>query len=134
MFQPELIHESLLDALRDAIKAIGGSKVAGQLLRPTKSISDAQNWCNDCLNPDRRDKFDLDDVITILRKSREAGFHGAMSFIATECGYAAQPVEPADENARLQREFIAAVKQQQELVRRMERLNSSSAPPMRAVS
>lgn len=29
MFQPELIHESMLDALRDAVRALGGAKAVG---------------------------------------------------------------------------------------------------------
>lgn len=132
MFQPELIHESAIDALRDAVKALGGAKVVGHLLRPTKTLDDAKNWCNDCLNPDRREKFDLDDVIAILRRSREAGFHGAMAYIAMECGYTAPtPVEPADENAKLQRAFIAAVEEQKKILAKFERLNAS--PALRAV-
>lgn len=134
MFQPELIHESSQDALRDAVKALGGAKTVGHMLRPTVPIDQAKNWCNDCLSPERRAKFDLDDVITILRKAREAGFHGAMAYIACECGYTTPtPAEPEEENAKLQRQFIAAVEEQRKILARMERMNTIAPATLRQV-
>lgn len=47
----------------------------------------------------------------ILRMGHQAGCHAGMVFIARELGYADPvPVEPEDEVARLQRDFIEASK------------------------
>lgn len=128
-FQPQLIHESIVDALRDAVRAIGGSKKVGGLLWPAKALDDAKNRVNDCLNPARPDKFSPEEVLFILREARAAGFHGAMDLIATDCGYMRpEPVAPTDELAQLQREYIAAVKQLQVLTQRMERVSQPHGP------
>ncbi len=128
-FQPQLIHESIVDALRDAVRAIGGSKKVGGLLWPAKTLEDAKNRVNDCLNPARADKFAPEEVLFILREARAVGFHSAMDFIAAECGYTRpEPVAPTDELAQLQREYITAVKQLQVLTQRMERVVQPSGP------
>lgn len=131
-FQPELIHESIEDALRDAVRAAGGSKKIGSMLWPAKPLKEAENQVNDCINPMRRDKFSLAELLFILRSAREVGYHGAMTFIAAECGYQAEPVEPQDEQAKLQREFIESVKAQGKILARLERLSPS--PTIKAVA
>src|SRR6478609_8377608 len=126
-FQPDLIHETIHDALRDAVRALGGSKRAGPLLWPTKTVKDAENRLNDCLNPDREQKFALSELIFLLRMAREVGYHGAMQFIASECGYRhPEPLEPHDEQAALQREYIETVKLQARIAARLERLSFPS--------
>lgn len=63
----------------------------------------------------------------IMRKAREAGYHGAMQYLAVECGYSSpHPLDPADERAELQRLFAESVKQQRILADRMERLLPAS--------
>jgi hypothetical protein len=47
-----------------------------------------------------------------------------MAYISRECGYAdPQPVEPEDEAAELQRQFIQAQQQMTQMLKRMEKLN-----------
>lgn len=133
-FQPELIHESIEDALRDAVRAAGGSKKIGSMLWPAKPLKEAENQVNDCINPMRRDKFSLAELLFILRAAREAGYHGAMSFIAQECGYRSEPVEPQDEQARLMRDFIEATKMQQKIAARLERLAVPAQSAVRSVA
>jgi hypothetical protein len=128
-FQPQLIHESLLEALHDAVRAIGGTKKVGALLWPAKTIDEAKQRLNDCLNPHRAEKLSPEEVLYLLRTAREVGYHGAMDFIAAECGYTRpEPVAPSDELAQLQREFIATVKTQQALVARIERITQPVGP------
>jgi hypothetical protein len=55
---------------------------------------------------------------------RERGCHVGMTFLASECGYAPpQPIEPEDERAQLQREYIDAVKLLSVLSMRLERVD-----------
>lgn len=121
--QYELIHETLNEAMTDAVRALGGSKKVGILLWPAKPIDEAKNRLNDCLNPARPEKLSLSEILWILRAAREAGYHGAMAFIAQECGYRIpEPVEPADEQAHLMRDYIESVRAQQKIAARLERI------------
>ena len=122
MNQQSLFHETLTEALQDCIRAFGGAKAVGHAMRPEKSIDDARRWLLDTLNPDRAEKLAPDQVLWILKESRKVGCHAAMAYIARECGYAdPQPIEPEDERATLQREYIAAVKTLSAIQTRLER-------------
>lgn len=122
MNQQSLFHETLTEALQDCIRALGGAKAVGHAMRPEKSIDDARRWLLDTLNPDRAEKLAPDQVLWILKESRKVGCHAAMAYIARECGYAEpQPIEPEDERATLQREYIAAVKTLSAIQTRLER-------------
>lgn len=121
--QDPLFCESINEALREAVKALGGAKKVGEKLKPEKLADEAGRWLSDCLNPDRREKLDPEQVMWILREARKVGCHTAMHFICDDTGYAkATPIEPEDEKARLQREFIEATKQQTRNVERLEQL------------
>lgn len=124
------IYEDDLEAVRDAVRALGGTKVVGSALRPELAVDHAAAWLKDCLNPDRREKLSLRRVIKIMRLAHDAGYHGPAQFLAHEMGYAAQPVEPADEVAALQRAFIDSVQAQRAIADRIERLTRS---PLAAV-
>ena len=45
--QYELIHETLNEAMTDAVRALGGSKKVGALLWPAKPVDEAKNRLND---------------------------------------------------------------------------------------
>ena len=131
MIQEPLFHEDVLDALRAIVERVPGTyKAVGVRLRPTKSADAAGRWLADCLNPLRQERVDPHDVLALLKIGREIEYHGAMQFIASECGYRADPVDPQDEHEKLQREFIEAVRESQKIVARLERL---SAPALKAV-
>lgn len=68
--QQVLFHESLNDALREVVQTLGGTKKVGVLMRPEKSADEAARWISDCLNPDRREKFDPEQVLWLLREGR----------------------------------------------------------------
>jgi hypothetical protein len=109
--QPALFHEDVNDALRGAVKACGGTKAVAARLWPEKPISEAQSYLNDCLNPSRPAKLSPEHVLYLLKWAREQNFHGAIHFVCMEAGYEPpKPVEPEDEYARLQREYVNAVK------------------------
>lgn len=125
--QPSLFHESINDALREVVLSLGGTKKVGALMRPQKMIDEAGRWVSDCLNPDRREKFDPEEIMFLLREARKIGCHTAVNHICNDAGYSnPMPVEPEDEKARLMREFIEATKQQTRNVDRLAALGARS--------
>lgn len=109
--QGALFHESITDALREVVSVAGGAKKIGSLLWPELPIDQAAGKVRDCLNSDRRERFNPEQVLLLARIGREAGCHAVMIYMSRECGYAEpSPVEPEDEKARLQREYIEATK------------------------
>lgn len=108
--QPELFHESIEDALREVIQVSGGPKVVACQLWPDKAPDAAHRTLLACLNEDRQERFSPGQLAQLLRIGRSKGCHTAMNFLASDCGYShPQPIEPEDERARLQREYIEAV-------------------------
>jgi hypothetical protein len=101
--------EDANEALREAVRALGGNKKVGALLRPELPLEQATNWLRDCLNPDRREKLSPEQAFLLLRLAREAGYHAAMTFIAGQIGYEARPVDVTERVAELQRSFVEAV-------------------------
>lgn len=127
--QLALVHESLADALREVVQALGGSKRVGQMLRPAKTADEGARWVLDCLNADRREHFSPEDVLLLLREGRRVGAHAGMTFMARDAGYAPPtPLDPADEAAQLQRAFIESVQSQQRMVERLATLGVVPMP------
>jgi hypothetical protein len=128
MDQPRLIVESIWEALTDTVRALGGARVVGKMLRPQKDVEAAQRWLLDALNPNREQTLSPEDVMLILRAAREKNVHIAMSFINSDAGYEApRTVDPEDEEQALEREFIDSAKRMEGLVRRIERIREARA-------
>lgn len=122
MSQDALFYESLADALRAVVQALGGTKAAGCRLWPEKTPESAHRTLLDCLNEARPEKLSPEQVLYLLAAGRQVGCHAAMNYLAREAGYSDPlPIEPEDERARLQREFIEAQKAMQALAGRMQR-------------
>lgn len=123
MDQEALFYETSNDALDACVKACGGAKVVACRLWPDKTPDAAHRLLLACLNESRAEKLNPDQVIFVLKIARERGFHGGMNYFTREAGYEdPKPMEPEDERARLQREFIEAQKSMQRLADRMERV------------
>lgn len=128
-----LIHESINDALHEVVQATGGAKKVGAMLWPELPIDQAAGRVRDCLNHDRREKFSPEQVVLIGRMGREVGCHAVATYFARECGYAdPTPIEPEDEIARLQREFVEATKALGAMAARIEAVQTHS--PVRRVA
>lgn len=134
MEQASLFHESIHEALRATIAALGGSKAVASMLWPEKPVDEATRHLLDCLNPERAARLDPDHLLLLLKLARSKGCHIAMSWIAGDVGYTVQPVEPEDEDAELQRQFVTAVEHVDELVRRMERIRGVKPAPLAVVA
>jgi hypothetical protein len=85
--------ESVNDALRAIVVALGGYKKVGALLRVELPMAQAEAWVRHCLDESRREKFSPEQVMVLLREARKVGFHAGMDFIASDVGYKAQPVD-----------------------------------------
>lgn len=98
-------YETINDALRAAVMALGGFKKVGTLLRPDDVNAD--DWLRHCLKNDRREKLSPEQAMLILREARRLGFHSAMDFVAMDLGYKATPVDASAQRQALM-ETIAA--------------------------
>lgn len=123
--QAALFSEDVHDAVKDVIRALGGTKEVGRKLRPELTADSAGHWLKDCLNPERRHRLDPEQLLWLLRAGRDAGCHSLMNYLADEAGYTRPaPLEPLDEAAELQRQFLRGVQQMDTLVRRFERVSA----------
>jgi hypothetical protein len=125
-------NESLNDALIECVKACGGSKQVAHKLWPEKTMEAAQRHLLNCLNEDKAERLAPDQVLFLLKMAREKGHHGGVHFITAYLGYTQpSPVEPHDEIAELQRQFIEATKG---LSKMAERIQDLQRPNVRAVA
>lgn len=122
------------DALDAVVQALGGYKRVGTLLRPElaeKPVAAAQ-WLRDCLNPDRAERLNPDQVFLLLRLARAEGYHAAKHWMDAELGYEqGRPLKPQDEAADLTRHCADLARELRTSIDRLERL---SQPPLASVS
>ena len=129
--QERLFFEDVNDALREVVKALGGAKKVGPMLWPEKTVEQAQQVLLSCLNTDRKERLTPEQVFLLLKMARQANFHGAKFWIDDELGYEqGKPLNPQDEQSKLQEDFIAAVRESRRLADRLERLTQ---PQLQAV-
>ncbi len=89
-------------------------------------IEPAARWVRDCLNSDRPERFDPEQVLCLLRLAKDQGVHSGKFWLDAELGYEqGRPLSPEDEKAALQREYIETVHAAKDIVDRMERLARS---------
>lgn len=121
MDQEPLFYDDELDALKDAVRILGGSKIVAPLLWPEKKPDIGARCLADALNANRAERLTLAQVMFVMKLARQKGYHGPWRWICGEVGYKADAVDPEDEVARLQREYIASVEAQRRLAERMEK-------------
>lgn len=125
-------NESLNDALIECVKAAGGSKQVAHKLWPEKTIEAAQRHLLNCLNEDKAERLAPDQVLFVLKLAREKGHHGGLIFITSFLGYTTpSPIEPRDEAAELQRQYIEAARGMAKIA---ERIESLSRPHLKGVA
>lgn len=110
--------------LVECVKALGGSKQVAPKLWPEKSPDAAQRLLLDCLNDERPAHLTPEQTLLVLRLARAKGYHAGFAYLAETLGYAPPvPIEPRDEVAELQRQFVAATQAMAALAERMEVLS-----------
>ncbi len=131
---PQLFHEHFEDALREVIATLGGFKVVASKMRPEKTPEAAARWLHDCFNEGKQERLSPDHVMYLLREGRRVSAHAGMNYLLRECGYHdAQPLDPEDERAILQRQFVQSVQQLAVLTERIARTDPQS-PSLRVAS
>lgn len=131
MQQERLFHEDIYEALRTDILALGGFKKVGSMLWPEKLADKAGENLNNCLNRTRPEKLDAEQILLIKREAKKVGSFAALLFEMDDIGMShPTPIEPEDEYAKLQREFIHA---QEEMGRMLKRMESLSDTKLRAI-
>ena len=131
MEQSTLFHEDIYEALRADVQAIGGSKAVGNMFWPEKPVDKAGENLNNCLNTTRNEKLDAEQVMLIIREAKKVTSFCTVTFQNQNTGFAPpQPIEPEDEAAQLQREFINAKNDLGVMLKKMERLH---LPTVKAV-
>ncbi|MCG8434409.1 MAG: hypothetical protein MJA83_10295 [Gammaproteobacteria bacterium] len=124
MEQESLFIEDVYEALRVAVMALGGTKVVGTMLWGDKPADKAGELLANCLNRTRPEKLDPEQFIFLQREAKKVGCHAIPAFTNQDTGYAPPiPIEPEDEKAQLQRDYIAAVKLSQQIAKRMEKFS-----------
>lgn len=125
MKQQPLFCEDWIEALKVDIAALGGAQVVGIALWPKKmDPAKAGEHLRNCLNPDRREKFDQEHVLWIKAEARKIGSFATQTYENELCGFAPPvPIEPKDEAAALMREFTQGVKTLESLAQRIERVD-----------
>lgn len=119
-----MLAESLNDALIEAVKACGGSKVVGMALWPAKGVEAAQRHLLACLNPDRHEKLSPEEALHIERLARDRGFHGVAAFRSMALSYAEPvPIEPQDAADQLRRQILEMGRDLQAQLDKLERLD-----------
>lgn len=128
MNQESLFHEDIYDALRSCIQALGGAKKVGAKMWPELAADKAGNRLNDSLNTQRREHLNPEQVLFILSESRKINCHLGMHYLADRCDYKRpEAIEPEDEMAKLQREYIQMVRQMQKIAGQLQHVSEMSA-------
>jgi hypothetical protein len=121
--QQALWHDTLEDAIRSAVDVLGGPKRVGSTLWPTKRIPEAARLLSHCLDTERPEKLSLGEIELIGAQARQADCHTMATYLMRAWGYGdPQPIEPHDEHAELQRQFMRSVEDQKTIMRRLEQL------------
>lgn len=114
-------------ALIECVRACGGSKQVGPQLWPEKTPDAAQRLLLSSLNEDRPEKLSPEQLALVLRLAKAKGCHAGINALCDALGYShPQPIEPKDEVAELQKQFIAATEAMQTLAARMEILTGNT--------
>ena len=126
--QQVLFHESLNDALREVVQNPRRNQEGRRADAAREERRRGRALDQRLPQPDRREKFDPEQVLWLLREGRKVGCHSGMHFPLLGVRYAAaQPIEPKDELAELQRNFIEASKHLSRMADRIERITGGTA-------
>ena len=100
--QDRLFHEDWRDALKHLVKALGGHEAVGAEIWPHRTRKAASGLLSDCLNPDRPNKLDLEEIEALLRMGRDEGIHCGLQILCDRTSYERpQPTTPKSPKALL---------------------------------
>lgn len=115
--------EDIYDALSAVVNETGGWKTVAAELWPAMKLTSANTRLRNCLTAESGEKLAPHEIVWLLKRGYEQGYHRAMEFLADEIGYERPaPLVKEDEKARLQREFIKSVEIQKQILVQLEKL------------
>lgn len=89
MQQQAMFYETVDEVLVATVQAIGGYKAVGAALRGDKEPDAAATWLRNCLNPNKDERLNPEQVIQLVRIGREKGVHYYANYVAQTLGYTA---------------------------------------------
>lgn len=124
--QARLFYDDSKDASTSAINESGKSpkQVAGDM-RPDLKADSAKTWLHNCIDPDKADKFSIEQIIQFMNLTKRAdGTNALLDYICDETGQERTKAKaPEDERAALQRAFIQSVEAQQKILEQFKKVN-----------
>lgn len=116
-------YDSLNDALKAAVMALGGFKKVAGRMRP--ELDTSEDWLRHCLKGDRRERLTPEQAVWILREARQAGFHGAMQFLSLSTGYECRPIEADKQKQALQEAIATGLERLNAQMAALQRMNAA---------
>lgn len=118
----QLFYESINEAVRIVVQALGGTKKVSEMLWP--ALKGGDNRLRDCLNESRPEKLSPDELLKLARWGHDVSCHALANYFNAEAGYSLPvPISPADEKSELERKTIEAVGYLRLLVERAEAIH-----------
>ena len=114
--------ENLEDALSDSVKALGGAKAVGKMLFPDKTMEAAHTAVLDCLNPNRKEKFDYSQIIFIFREAKNIGSFAGFQYWAAQCEYEGKPISVDQQEERVMQMIETSSKTLSQAISMLERI------------
>ncbi|MES2972403.1 MAG: hypothetical protein V4757_02295 [Pseudomonadota bacterium] len=118
--------DTLNDALRSLVQALGGFKKVGGLMQPDNEHAD--QWLRHCLDGNRREKLSPEQVIWLLHEGRKVNFHAAMDYVGQKTGYKHKPVDLDEQRQALQETIAAGIENLQRQMATLARLAEAGKP------
>lgn len=117
--QAALFHDSIYDALRADVAAIGGVKEVARRLWPAHV--DAAAKLRACLADGHAQKLDIEEILAIKGFAKGVGSFATVTHESQVLAFKVEWIKPEDERAELQRRFIEAVKLSEQIARRLQK-------------
>lgn len=97
--QSSLFHDSIEEAVGDTVHALGGAKKVVLLLWPALAQSKpetAYTRLKHTLNPEKAEKFSLDEYHLLARLGNQVGEHAIARHFGHDTGYEFVPLDPQE--------------------------------------
>jgi hypothetical protein len=107
--QGQLWHDCIEDAIGTVVQVLGGAKRVAVLLWPALASAKpetAYTRLRHSLNPEKAEKFSLEEFLLLARKGREAGEHSIAKYFGHATGYEVIPLESEEIERRALNEKI----------------------------
>lgn len=125
--QIPLFVEDYYEAIRATVQSLGGFKRVGSDMKPDLAVDAAGRWLADCCNAEKREKLSPTELSYLRRRARQANVHVLAAFEMRDAGYGDPlPIEPEDERAALQRDFIQQTRSLERMLARLQTIGGAA--------